>query len=114
MTEKRMLPACLRSLAGLLALAGTLALTACGGGSGAPNNPYAPGPSTPGPLAALPSDITVYSRTPATLTVTGGVPPYYAYSGNPSVLPVAQAVAGDTVLLLANVAADVTRHHRQD
>jgi hypothetical protein len=109
MMENRMLAACLRSFAGLFGFAGVLALTACGGGSGAPNNPYAQGPAAPGPLTVQPPAITVYSGTPTTLTVTGGIPPYYAYSGNPSVLPVTQAVSGGTVLLLAaNVAADVT------
>ncbi len=109
MMENRIPAACLRSLAALFAFAGVLALTACGGGSGAPNNPYAQGPAAPGPLTVQPPAITVYSGTPTTLTVTGGIPPYYAYSGNPSVLPVTQAVSGGTVLLLAaNVAADVS------
>jgi hypothetical protein len=91
----------LKRVAGLAALAGTLVLTACGGGNGAPNNPYAP----PGPaavaLSVLPSAITVYSGFPTTLSVTGGSAPYSAFSSNPTVLPVSQSVAGGTVLLLA-------------
>ena len=38
MTENRHFAGWLRSLAGLAAVAGVLALSACGGGSGAPNN----------------------------------------------------------------------------
>ena len=38
MTEKRLFAGWLRSLTGLAAVAGMLALSACGGGSGAPNN----------------------------------------------------------------------------
>jgi hypothetical protein len=49
----------------------------------------------------------VYSGVPATLTVTGGTGPYFAFSSNSAVLPVTQAVAGATVLLLgSNVATD--------
>ncbi len=56
MTEKRLLAAWLRPIAGIFALVGMLGLTACGGGSGAPNNPYAPGPVTPAALADLARD----------------------------------------------------------
>jgi hypothetical protein len=101
------LTAALRLVAGLFALAGMLALSACGGGSGAPNNPYAPGPTVPAPLTVFPGIATVYSRTPATLTVSGGVAPYFAFSSNSAVLPVAQTVSGNTVLLQAgDVSAD--------
>jgi hypothetical protein len=107
MTETRLPAAWLRPLLGLFAIAGVLALSACGGGSGAPNNPYAPGPTVPGPLTVLPADAVVYSGVPATLTVTGGTGPYFAFSSNSAVLPVTQAVAGSTVLLLgSNVATD--------
>ena len=100
MTDNRLLAAWLRPLVGLIALAGVLALSACGGGSGAPNNPYAPGPTVPGPLVVLPPSATVFGGVPTTLTVTGGLPPYSAYSSNATILPVAQAVAGSTVLIL--------------
>jgi hypothetical protein len=107
MTDNRLLAACLRPLVGLIALAGVLTLSACGGGSGAPNNPYAPGPSTPGPLSVLPATATAYSGVPTTLTVTGGVPPYLAFTSDSAVLPVAQSVAGSSILLLAGgVASD--------
>jgi hypothetical protein len=107
MTETRLPAAWLRPLLGLFAIAGVLALSACGGGSGAPNNPYAPGPTAPGPLTVLPPTAVVYSGVPATLTVTGGTGPYFAFSSNSAVLPVTQAVAGNTVLLLgSNVATD--------
>jgi hypothetical protein len=107
MTDNRLFAACLRSLVGLVALAGVLTLSACGGGSGAPNNPYAPGPSTPGPLSVLPDTATVYSGVPTTLTVNGGTPPYSAFSSDSAILPVAQAVAGNSILLLpGNVPLD--------
>ena len=48
-----------RRLAGLFALAGVLALSACGGGSGAPNNPFAPGPTPVPALSVLPPSATV-------------------------------------------------------
>jgi hypothetical protein len=102
MTETRLPAAWLRPLLGMFAIAGVLALSACGGGSGAPNNPYAPGPITPGPLTVLPPDATIYSGVPTTLTVSGGVAPYFVYSSNTAVLPVTQAVAGNSVLLLAS------------
>ncbi len=70
MTENRLPAAWLRPLLGMFAIAGVLALSACGGGSGAPNNPYAPGPVAPGPLTVLPPDATVYSGVPTTLTIT--------------------------------------------
>ena len=44
---------------------------------------------------------------PTALTITGGAGPFRAFSSNPGVLPVAQKVSGNTILLLANnVAAD--------
>ena len=108
MTENRLPAAWLRPLLGIFAIAGVLALSACGGGSGAPNNPYAPGPAVPGPLTVLPPDVTAYSGVPTTLTITGGVGPYFAFSSNPAVLPVTQAVPGNTVLLFASSVAAAT------
>jgi len=109
MTDHRVFPACLRTLAGFAALAAVLALSACGGGSGAPNNPYAPGPGAPGPLTLLPDSATVYSGIPTTLTVDGGSPPYLAFTSDSAVLPVTQAVPGNSILLLAsNVGTDTT------
>ena len=52
-----------------------------------------------GPAASA----TVYPGTPATLTISGGNPPYRAFSSNPAVLPGGrQFVAGDKVVLVAN------------
>lgn len=102
MTANRSNPAWQRPLAGLFALAALFALIACGGGSGAPNNPYEQGPTLPSPLAILPPSATVYPGTPTTLTVSGGTLPYRAFSSNPAVLPVATNVPGDQVVLVAN------------
>jgi len=97
----------LRPTLALCALAGLLALGGCGGGSGAPNNPFAAKPVIPGPLFVLPPTAVVYSHTPATLQVSGGALPYQAFSSNSAVLPVAQnADTGVVVLLPGEVAAD--------
>ena len=92
----------LRRLAGLVALAGVLALSACGGGSGAPNNPFSEKPTPVPALSVQPPAATVYSGVPVVLTITGGAAPYRAFSSNATVLPVAQTVAGNTLVLLAN------------
>jgi len=96
----------LRPALSALGLAGLLALSACGGGSGAPNNPYVAPPGNP-LLTVLPTALTAYSGVPVTLTVTSGVAPFSAFSSNATVLPVTQAVAGNTIVLLPNkVTAD--------
>src|ERR1700682_1995379 len=87
-----------------LAVAALTVLGGCGGGSGAPNNPFAPKPVPPGPLLILPAVATVYSNTPAVLTVTGGVPPYFVSSSDASALPIGSSVtSGSIVLLPGNV-----------
>jgi hypothetical protein len=97
----------LRRVLALCTLAGLLALGGCGGGSGAPNNPFAPGPVAVGPLFLLPPTEVVYSHTAATLQVSGGAPPYQAFSSNPAVLPVTQNVTAAVVVLIpSDVAAD--------
>ena len=97
----------LRPVLALCALAGLLALGGCGGGSGAPNNPFAPKPAPVGPLFVLPPTAVVYSHTPATLQVSGGATPYQAFSSNSAVLPVAQNVdTGVVVLVAGDVTAD--------
>ncbi len=96
----------LRLVFAISALSGSVLLGGCGGGSGAPNNPFAPGAPTPGPVFVLPANATVYSNTPATLTITGGVAPYFVVSSNTAVLPVAETSTGTIVLLPANVASD--------
>jgi len=101
MVERR-LTAWLRPALAFFGIAGILLLAGCGGGSGAPNNPYTPPPPVIAPLLLLPSSLTVYAGTPATLTISGGVPPYRAFSTNASILPVAATVSGDTLVLAAN------------
>ncbi len=107
MTRNRLIGTWMQPVAGLLTLAALLGLGGCGGGSGAPNNPYAPGPATVPALTVAPPSATLYSGTPSTLTISGGTPPYRAFSSNSAVLPVAQAVAANTVLLVPNpISAD--------
>ncbi len=109
MINNRLVAAWSRTLAGVFAVGALLALGGCGGGSGAPNNPYAPGPAVPTKLTVLPPSATAYPGNPATLTIAGGTPPYSAFSSNPAVMPVAANVTGSQVVLLANnVEADVT------
>src|SRR6202171_384643 len=99
----------LRTILGLCAIAGLLALGGCGGGSGAPNNPYNPPVTPPGPLVILPPTAVVYSHTAAALQVSGGTLPYQAFSSNSAVLPVAQSVlSGVIVLIPSEVASDTT------
>jgi len=102
MARNEMKASLLRPALALLAMAGLLTLGGCGGGSGPPNNPFAPKPPTPGPVSVLPPTVTVYTNTPATLTISGGTPPYQAFSSNSTALPVTQAVTGSTVVLLPN------------
>src|SRR5512145_2994452 len=101
MKQHRPFGAWIRPLAALAALAGAFLLGGCGGGSGAPNNPYAPPPTVPSPLSVLPPSATVYPGTPTTLTISGGTLPYRAFSSNPAVLPVAANVSGSQVVLVA-------------
>jgi len=97
----------LRPFCALSALLVLLVLGGCGGGSGAPNNPFTPTPATPGPLFLLPAVATVYASTPATLTISGGAPPYRSFTSNASVLPISQSSDSATIVLLpTNVSAD--------
>jgi hypothetical protein len=98
----RHIGATLRTVLAFFGIAGILLLSGCGGGSGAPNNPYEPPPPTIPPLQVLPSQVTVYPGTPATLTISGGVPPYRAFSSDATTLPVSTNISGDTLVLAAN------------
>ena len=97
----------LRPILACFAFAGLAFLGGCGGGSGAPNNPFAPVPPAPTVPLILPATSVAYSNTPATLTISGGVAPYFVTSSNSAILPVAQVnTTGTIVLLPANVVAD--------
>lgn len=106
MAPNRMIARWLRPALALFALGGLLALGGCGGGSGAPNNPYQPGPAAPGPLSILPPIVTAFSNTPLTLTISGGAPPFFVVSSNSAILPVASSSNGTIVLLPGNVVTD--------
>src|SRR3954470_23169400 len=100
MVEHR-LTAWLRPVLSFVALAGLLSLAACGGG-GSPNNPYNPGPTAPPTLVVQPAQINIFPGTPVTLTIASGTGPFQVFSDTPNVLPVAQTVAGNSIVLLAN------------
>jgi hypothetical protein len=102
------LTAWIRPAIALLAVAGILTLSACGGGSGAPNNPYTPGPPAPSLLTVVPDEATAYAGTPLILSIAGGTPPYFAFSANPAALPVPGTITSNTVALMAN-AVDVAQ-----
>ncbi len=107
MTETRLPAAWMRSFAGLVALAGVLALSACGGGSGSPSSVINPPPVIVPPLFVLPPSTIAYSNMPTVLTLSGGLPPYRAFSSNSAVLTVPQDVSGSTIVLLpTNVAVE--------
>src|SRR6478672_1497271 len=98
------LTAWLRPLLTLVALAGVLSLAACGGGNGAPNNPFQGGV---GPLAITPAVATTYSGNPFVFTVTGGTQPYTIISSDQAVLPVVGTLNGNTLVITPNsVGAD--------
>ena len=108
MMHHRLFAAWPRPVAGVFALVAILALGACGGGSGAPNNPFAP---VAAPLVVLPAAPTIYSQVAATLDISGGVAPYRAFSSNAAILPVPQNPPGSALTLLAasvNTATVVT------
>ena len=99
----------LRTLYGLFAAVAVMTLAACGGGSGAPNNPYTPVPSL---LTVTPAAVTAYSGVATTLTVGGGTPPY------PGVLVEFGRPAGrpddDRIDTRAGCREHRRRHHRPD
>ncbi|MEO6748443.1 MAG: hypothetical protein ABI294_02510 [Casimicrobiaceae bacterium] len=97
----------LRPAFALLALAGLLSLTACGGGGGSVNGPGNVTP-TPTVITVFPPSQTVYPGSPAAFTISGGVPPYRAFSSNSAILPVSENVVGANVVLLANAVSVAT------
>ncbi len=105
--SRMLISAWLRPVFALLALAGVLSLTACGGGGGSINGP-GNGVVTPTAIQVFPPAQTIYPGSPASFTISGGVPPYRTFSSNSAVLPVAQNVATDQVVLLANAVSAST------
>lgn len=96
----------LRPLLTLAALAGVLSLAACGGGSGAPNNPYQ-GPSGPGLLTVTPATGTAYSGNPFTFLISGGTPPFTVLTSDQTVLPVVGTLDGNALVVVpSSVGAD--------
>ena len=89
MVPNRLTARWLRPILACFAFAGLAFLGGCGGGSGAPNNPFAPVPPGPSVPVILPAVSVAYSNTPATLTISGGVAPYFVMSSNSAILPVA-------------------------
>src|SRR5512145_2173769 len=106
MATHRSLAAFARSLTALVALGGAMLLAGCGGGSGAPNNAFAPAPTA---LEILPGSATLYASSQPVFTISGGSEPYSVFSSDASVLPLTQQVPDNTVLALpANVNADTS------
>ncbi len=94
----------LRPLLNLAALAGVLSLAACGGGNGAPNNPFQGGA---GPLAISPSVANLYSATRTPLSSEVMRSPYAITSSDQAVLPVVGVLDGNTLVVTpGNVGAD--------
>ena len=91
------LTAWLRPLLTLAALAGVLSLAACGGGNGAPNNPYIAGA---GPLTVTPNTATTYSGTPFVFLVSGGTLPYTVLTSDQAALPVVGTLNGNTLVVV--------------
>src|SRR3954447_27067964 len=95
----------LRPLLTLFAVAGVLSLAACGGGNGAPNNPFDPG-TVVTPLVITPAVATTYSGNPFVFTVTGGTQPYTILSNDQVALPVVGTLTGNTLTVVpGNVGA---------
>ncbi|HEX6138319.1 MAG TPA: hypothetical protein VF059_11720 [Casimicrobiaceae bacterium] len=100
------LTAWLRPLLTLVALAGVLSLAACGGGNGAPNNPYKSGG---GPLTITPPTATTYAGTPFTFAITGGTQPFTIISSDQEALPVVGTLDGNTLVVIpGNVGTDTS------
>lgn len=105
--QRSPLTAWLRPALALLAVAGVLTLSACGGGGGSVNGPQ---DNTPPPsvVSIFPPSQTIYPQTTANLTISGGVEPYRVFSSNSAVLPLATNVTNNSVLLFANAVSSTT------
>ena len=102
MVERR-LSAWLRSALALFGIAGILLLAGCGGGSGAPNNPYLPPPPVIPPLQLLPSTLYRLRRNARDIDgIRGRRLPIGRSPPTPAYLPVPANVSGDTIVLSAN------------
>ena len=93
-----------RRLAGpAVAVACCAFLAACGSGAVTDNTAS----TTSGPLTITPSTATLYSELPTTFLITGGNGSYIVLSSNQAVVPVAQSVSGNTLIVVpADVSAD--------
>src|SRR6478752_3775249 len=89
----------LRPLLTLVALTGVLSLAACGGGNGAPNNPFEPG-NVVTPLSITPAVATTYSGVPFTFTVNGGTQPYTIISSDQAALPLVGTLTGNVLTVI--------------
>ncbi len=82
-----------------------IAVAGCGGGGA--SNPFAPPPAAPA-FVVRPSTVEATSGTPVTITVVSGVGPFLAFSSNPGVLPVTQAVTGAAITVTPNAVSAAT------
>lgn len=82
-----------------------VALSGCGGGGAA--DPFAPGPALPS-FVVRPTAVEAFSGTPVTISVVSGVGPFLAFSSNPAVLPVTQAVSGTAITVTPSAVSAVT------
>ena len=85
------------SLAALLGFAALL--SGCGGGGAVPPSVVV---APADPLVVFPASLTVYSGTPAVVTIVSGAGPFQAFSSDSVVLPVTQNVSGAAITLVAN------------
>ncbi len=93
-----------RRFAGAAVAAASCAfLAACGSGAVTDNSTS----TASGPLTITPSTATLYSDLPTTFLITGGNGSYIVLSSNQAVVPVAQNVSGNTLIVVpVDVSAD--------
>ncbi len=89
----------IRALSFATLLGSAALLSGCGGGGAVPPTvATAPPPA----FTAFPTTLTLYSGTPAVVTVVSGVAPIQAFTSDNVALPVTQNVAGAAVTLVAS------------